>query len=206
MQDLKEMGGPFEVRMGNREVALLVGALFLVLVLAFSMGVMVGKRMYGPDSGQIATNQAQPGVDQPSDPNEPPKIKTDPPDDPVKVTYPSELKNDSEEPSTETPSDTVTEPEPAVEPEPEPPPKTVPKKPTGKHTIQIMALVDKRAAQKAVNTLKSKGLDAWMSTKRSERGTFYLIRVGHYPNKDAAHNHLLDLKADGLIPGDAYVL
>ena len=75
MQDLKEMGGPFEVRMGNREVALLVGAIFLVLVLVLSMGVMVGKRMYGPASGQIAANPPQPGVDQPIYPNGPPKIK-----------------------------------------------------------------------------------------------------------------------------------
>jgi len=51
MQDYKEIGDQFELRLGNREVALLVGVLFLVVILAFALGVMMGKKLYGPASG-----------------------------------------------------------------------------------------------------------------------------------------------------------
>lgn len=95
MQDLKEMGDQFELRLGNRDVALVVGALFLVLVLAFALGVIMGKRLYGPVQGQPIAQVTSPPATSPGPAEPAPEPATAPAAVTTgeQYTFPETLKN-----------------------------------------------------------------------------------------------------------------
>jgi len=151
MQDLKSLGDNPEIKIGNREVALLVGALFLVLVVVFGLGVMVGKRIYEQQPG-VATVAATAEVTlaQPISPAapitapEPAQTTAQPTATGESYTFMEEMgrKKPTEAPATETPAPPKPAPTPpttlptpappAVTPKPQPsataPPAT-PQKP-----------------------------------------------------------------------------
>lgn len=78
MQDYKEMGENFELRLGNREVAVLIGVMFLVALLAFALGIMMGKRLYGranvPEGTPVAASESPPSPAVPAQPETPAEV------------------------------------------------------------------------------------------------------------------------------------
>jgi len=136
MQDLKSLGDNPEIKIGNREVALLVGALFLVLVVVFGLGVMVGKRIYehGPGIATVAAT-AEVTLAQPTSPAtpinapEPAQTTAKPMATGESYTFMEEMGNKKppETPATESPAPPkpatalpTTSPPPAVAPKPQP--------------------------------------------------------------------------------------
>ena len=255
MEDLKEMGDQFELRLGNREVALLVGAVFLVLVLAFAFGVIMGKRVYGPVQGQPvaqvtappaavpAPATAPPGPEPATAPaptatseqytfydtlkNQPATGTAAPSHPPAPATAPVAAHAQPAPASTATPPSTVHTPAPAspassVQHAPKPEPVSEPepashtaaqaktpataKSPGGAWSIQVSAVPDKKRAEDYMKSLKTKGLEVWLSAiQGTDNVTYYRIRVGRYPSYEEAKTEMDKLKEAKSIPQDSFV-
>lgn len=230
MQDYKEMGDQFEVRLGNREVALLVGALFLVVLLAFALGVMMGKRLYGQAQGPMvtqvsgtppATGGTSPGTDVATEP-EPVAtseqytfyntLRDEPVDEPEPPT--GNEPTDTTQPETGTPPTAAPEPappEPAstvtaapAPPTPAPPPPPPPE-PQGSWAIQTGTGTWEQGAKDTVRRYKNMGLDAWIGTVRSQGTTWYRVMIGHYPSYDKAKEEMDKLIAARIIQKGAFI-
>lgn len=136
MQDYKEMGDNFELRLGNREVAVLIGVMFLVALLAFALGVMMGKRLYGQANLQpgtpVAVSESPPSPAVPSQPETPAAVTPQPTTTQEQYTFYDTLRDVPVKPTTQlvTPSPTpatppVTSPTPPSPVSPTPPAPTV---------------------------------------------------------------------------------
>ena len=121
MQDLKSLGDTQEIKIGNREVALLMGALFVVLVVVFGLGVMVGKRIYEQPPGIVtapATSEviiASQPVTAPPTP-EPAKTTAQPPATGESYTFIDELGKKKPETAVATPEQHKPQPPPTATP------------------------------------------------------------------------------------------
>jgi hypothetical protein len=82
--------------------------------------------------------------------------------------------------------------EPVVEAVPEP------------YTLQVAAYLQPVHAERYIQALKDKGQDAYRVEAQSHQKTWYQVRVGHFPTKDAARTYGQQLKAQGIIE-DFYV-
>ncbi len=232
MQDLKSLGDKSEVSLGNKEVAFLVGALFVVMVVVFGLGVMVGKRLYGPvparkgmeKSAPVkATEQKEPEPEkkQPVQP-EPAKSTEAPEPEQEDLTF-YKMKEKEQSPEKPEPKKT-SPPEPEKKepkkpaPEPSPPPKPEAKKPTTpsppgeekgwKFSIQVGAMVKKANAEGYVKRLKNAGWDAWVNTvepKDPDGNTVHQVRVGKYMSRDEAATELEAIKKTGLVPQGSFI-
>ncbi len=71
----------------------------------------------------------------------------------------------------------------------------------GKFTIQVAALKDARAAAQMVARLRREGFEAFLSTTTiAAKGTWHRVRIGHYPDSQAAIGVVRRLEAQGLRP------
>jgi len=225
MQDLKSMGESPEVKLGNREVAFIVGALFVVLVVVFGLGVMVGKRLYGQLPVDTAMNQAmqkKPGAapsnkpddaNKPADVTQPALTSPQPASTGESYTFYNIKKDDPASPETpdaqekpKTVADSGTENPPAPKEIKKTPPK--PEEPAWNWSIQCASLVSKSNADNYVKKLKGKGLDAWMFSFTSKKSgkKYHVVRVGHYKTREKAKEQLEGLKLGGVIPKDALLI
>ena len=229
MQDLKTLGDKPELRLGNREVAFLVGTLFVVLVVVFGLGVMVGKRLYGQPPGvqMVASTQNAPKTGQTGAevPRAPGSIQTEEQPEATGESY-TFYKNlregetegsETTKPKPKTAEHETTETETTAEkPKTEAAaattakPKPITPKPAvgdWKWSIQVAAFLRKDNANKFRDKLRNKGLDAWvLKVEPKETGNvYYAIRLGKYKDYDKAKKHLEELKGAKLIPDDSYI-
>jgi cell division septation protein DedD len=73
------------------------------------------------------------------------------------------------------------------------PPKSATK---GDYTIQVAAVKDAGAADRLIKKLRGQGFAAYRITSRVEgKGTWYRVRVGHFPDENAAAATVRKLKA-----------
>jgi cell division protein FtsN len=71
----------------------------------------------------------------------------------------------------------------------------------GRLTIQVAALKDARVADAMVARLRREGFDAYQSKAAlSGKGTWYRVRVGRYPDRQAAGGIVRRLKGQGMEP------
>jgi cell division septation protein DedD len=71
-------------------------------------------------------------------------------------------------------------------------------------TIQVAAYLKSQDAQRYVDMLKSKGLDAFWTKAASAKRTWYQVKVSHFATKESARRYGRELKSKGLID-DFYV-
>ena len=71
-------------------------------------------------------------------------------------------------------------------------------------TIQVAAYLKPDDAQRFVDQLVEKGLDAFWTKAASANRTWYQVKVSHFASKEAARAYGRDLKSKGLID-DFYV-
>jgi len=231
MQDLKSLGDKAEVNLGNREVAFLVGALFVVMVVIFGLGVMVGKRLYGPVPAAKATENAAgarapkgkgsgTAQQQPNRP-EPAKVAESPRATTESLTFYKMKEEKVEEAGPEkAPTPPARAPEKVERPAPGPPPsrRAVAEKPSSppvspedkewKYSIQVGAMTNKSNADEYADRLRDEGWGAWviaLEPKDPEANTVYQVRVGKYLSRNDAEEQLAKLKRTGLVPGDSFI-
>ncbi|MBL0714666.1 MAG: SPOR domain-containing protein [Desulfosarcina sp.] len=89
-------------------------------------------------------------------------------------------------------------------PPPPPPPKVAVKIEPTPYTLQVAAYLKPEHAERYVQGLQGKGLDAYRIEAQGHQKTWYQVRVGHFPTKAAARSHGRELKAAGVIE-DFYV-
>ncbi len=71
----------------------------------------------------------------------------------------------------------------------------------GRFTVQVAALKDARVAAQMVERLRREGFDAFLSTKTiAAKGTWHRVRIGHYPDSQAAIGVVRRLEGRGLRP------
>ena len=71
-------------------------------------------------------------------------------------------------------------------------------------TLQVAAYLKPQDAERYVEYLKSRKLDAFWIKKKGKKRVWYQVRVSHFPNKASARAYGKKLKADGIID-DFYV-
>lgn len=240
MQDLKSFGGQPEFKLGNREAAFLVGALFIILVVVFGLGVMVGKRVYGQLPVDAALHEPPSTIEKkpicepaPVQPGPLPSstserftfhnlrdtgtqqiTDTGTPPPPTATT----AATGATPPSTTTPASTAADTRPTATTTGAPVkaapalPATSTSTSTGpagwKYSIQIATLTDQAGAEKYIQKLKAKGLDAWILnfTQKSTGNSMYVVRIGHYKERKEADDQLNALKTATTIPPDSLVI
>ncbi len=71
----------------------------------------------------------------------------------------------------------------------------------GRFTVQVAALKDARVAAQMVERLRREGFEAFLSTTTiAAKGTWHRVRIGHYPDSQAAIGVVRRLEAQGLRP------
>ena len=71
----------------------------------------------------------------------------------------------------------------------------------GGYTIQVEATQDRSIAEQKVRQLKEQGLEAyWVKGSVPGKGVYYRVRIGQFPNKEAAMNFGASLKRQGIAP------
>ena len=67
--------------------------------------------------------------------------------------------------------------------------------------VQVAATQDKAQGARLVERLEKLGFSAYLATAEiSGKGTWYRIRVGGYPDREAAETNLARLKKEGFSP------
>ncbi len=97
--------------------------------------------------------------------------------------------------------------QPSRPPEPQPPVEPVAvQKPVvvDPFTIQVAAYVKSEDAQRFVDQLTGKKLDAFRTKATSANRTWYQVKISHFPTREAAQRYGQNLKSKGLID-DFYV-
>ena len=71
----------------------------------------------------------------------------------------------------------------------------------GGYAIQVEATQDRSIAEQKVQQLKEQGLEAyWVKGSVPGKGVYYRVRIGQFPNKEAAMNFGASLKRQGIAP------
>jgi hypothetical protein len=71
----------------------------------------------------------------------------------------------------------------------------------GGYAIQVEATQDRSIAEQKVRQLKEQGLEAyWVKGSVPGKGVYYRVRIGQFPNKEAAMNFGASLKRQGIAP------
>ena len=223
MQDLKEMGDRFELRMGNREVAMLIGGLFVMLVVAFALGVMMGKRLYGPGGEQQAAQQAAqttpaPASTAPPPPQEPTPSKPTPPPNTAtapaqavteeQYSFPDTLKNlpatspAAHAPPATQPAASTPHAEPASPASPglseSPAPSTSSTPPKTKPTKPSKPSPAAKPASKTEPVAEPEPTPSHHATTAASSEGTWSIQVSAVPDKKHAEDYTKSLKAKGL--------
>jgi cell division septation protein DedD len=71
-------------------------------------------------------------------------------------------------------------------------------------SVQVTATRDARTANDLVRRLRAKGYDAYIVRARRRDGTFYRVRVGHYPTMERAGELVSRLRREPGVP-EAFV-
>ncbi len=70
-----------------------------------------------------------------------------------------------------------------------------------RYTLQIASFRDTTRAKAFISTLETKGYDAYQVAAHVDgKGIYHRVRIGHFPNKQAARKLLARLKQDNLNP------
>ncbi|GEM_PF-2828927 len=218
MEDLKSLGDKPDLKYGNREAAILVGMIFVIMVVVFGLGVMVGKRIYEKPQQPVAmltTTPTEPTVD--TEPVGVPATEPAATEPATKSTAESHtfynLRKDDQPQPGETPTKTdqpttveTDTPEPKETPEPKPTP-VKPKTSEWKWSIQVGAFLRRENSAKAVEKLRDKGLNAWIQriAPKKAGNVYYAIRVGKYKDYNKAREDIESFKSAGLIPQDSFI-
>ena len=81
------------------------------------------------------------------------------------------------------------------------PPFTAANPQDGGYAIQVEATQDRSVAEQKVRQLKEQGLEAyWVKGSVPGKGEYYRVRIGRFPNKEAAMNFGASLKRQGIAP------
>jgi len=212
MEDLKSLGDKPELKLGNKEVAFLVGAIFVMMVVVFGLGMMVGNRLYSQQPIPMAMTTPPARVEPVVVPAKPAATETEaePEATGEDYTFYNLKKGDKAQPAG-TPtgkkkkpgaegSDTTT---PATTPEP----KTKPTKKEKVWTIQAGAFLTRSNSAKEVEKLRNKGVNAWIQRVAPKKAgnIYYSICAGKYRSYDKARQDMENYKAARLIPQDSYI-
>jgi hypothetical protein len=89
-------------------------------------------------------------------------------------------------------------------PPPAPSPDATVKVEPAPYTLQVAAYRQPSYAERYIQALKAKGLDAYRAEARSQHKIWYQVRIGHFPTKAAARTYGQQLKTNRIIE-DYYV-
>lgn len=197
MQDYKEMGDNFEVRLGNREVAVLIGVMFLVALLAFALGVMMGKRLYGranlPGGTPTTVSESPPSPAVPPQPETPAVVTPQPAATQEQYTFYDTLRDVPVRPSTQTVTAPPAPSTPPAPPAPTPPPVTSPAPPTAAPTS---------SPPSPPTTQPAEPVQPPPTPPAAGAGGEWGIQVSAVTNRQGAEDYVKKLRASGL---DAWI-
>lgn len=213
MRDVHKLKEKYEVSLDTRQIITLTFVGLIALGGVFVLGVAVGKKLSAEDK-----------VSQPADLLSQLDAKSEP-----KLTYQEELTKDAPKPPKPAPAPAPPEPElppapvepPAPKPEDAVPTRTatpehdagdlkeaiaraqkpVEATPDGSWTLQLSAYQDKAEADRFAADLRGKGYAPYVvEAVVAGKGTWYRVRMGRFPSKDAAARYLADFQRETQIP------
>lgn len=210
MRDAHRMKEKLDLSLDNRQIVSLVIAGIVVLGAVFVLGVVVGKQLATGDKTQMPADLLSALDDRAAAMQKVQKPPADP-----EVTFPDALTRKPEpEPSKPEPA----KPPPAKAEAPKPevakaePPKAepveiaeAPKAPEpkaetaskGAFTLQLSATQTRDEAVKFASGLKEKGYASFIvEAAVPGKGTWYRVRMGNFPTKDAANRYLQDFRRE----------
>lgn len=206
-----------ELRFGSRELVAFGAAGFLVCVLTFVGGVLVGREMGGGARSSAKASASAAGGAEPAGPASPgsPGSKITPARTEERLTFYKTLTAPTPDlplPKQPTIEERIVPKEelPAVLPEPKPekrpapavarPESTARARPSGElqlWTIQVSSFRSRALAEELRARLATRGLDAYLLSAATEEGRVrYRVRVGAYPTRTEAERVAADLRSD----------
>lgn len=185
----------YEFLLGMKELALIFSGSFLVIVLVFTLGIMVGKELYGvgetevgSKTSDVVTKKVEPRLEKAPEP---------PPEKSPELDFMKELKSKTpEEPPTKPEVKAGTEPEEKIE---------LPPMPDGKWTIQVAASTNLKEAEKLAEKLAGLGYPARVDKFVKGGKTWSRVRIGWFKSEEKALDYLNNIKAKGIVPTDSFV-
>lgn len=195
MRDAHRMKEKLDLSLDNRQIVSLVIAGIVVLGAVFVLGVVVGKQLATGDKTQMPADLLSALDDRAAAMQKVQKPPADP-----EVTFPDALTR-KPEPEPSKPEPAKAEP-PKAEPveiaeapkAPEPKAETASK---GAFTLQLSATQTRDEAVKFASGLKEKGYASFIvEAAVPGKGTWYRVRMGNFPTKDAANRYLQDFRRE----------
>ena len=199
MRDVHKLKEKFELSLDTRQILTLTFVGIIGLGGVFVLGVAVGKKLQAEEKTQVAPDDLLTKLDAQT-----------------KLTFQDELTKDAPKP----PPATKPEPVVVVAPPPKVEEPVVPTRivehdagdlkeaiaraqqpveasPDGNWTLQLSAYQDKAEADRFAADLRSKGYAPYVvEATVAGKGTWYRVRMGRFPSKEAASRYLADFQRE----------
>jgi cell division septation protein DedD len=186
----------FDLSLDGRQIASIAVGALVILGVVFVLGLNVGRQM------ALRQGEADGGGDALAALDRPPG----PPAEPVReesLTFHDRLTREPAAPPPP-PREEPAPPAPAAAPEPAPPaarePPPAPPPPPGAFSVQVGASQDRAEADRIAAKFRSYGPRV-EEAEVAGKGTWYRVRVGSFPTREAAERYLRDLARETGVKG-----
>ncbi len=189
----KKAGKKYQIELTPLSIFLWGGCLFFVLAWIFVLGILVGRGFlpgavtaFSDLKNQISVLQEMVSRNRSHDLSSPKKSDSDP-----KLAFYEKLSSKKEEAKKEW------VPERSVESQKQPKPSA----PELQYTVQLASLGDKSQAEKLIKDLVGRGYPAYFYEIKVNGQTYYRIRCGRFPSRQAAADYARKLGKEAGIKG-----